>query len=50
MEVAGYDTFIANKYHGNRSKVKVTEIVNNTLSSITRIFKIIEMSNLKKGE
>ena len=32
MEVAGYDTFIVEKYRGNNSnvKVKVPEIVKNT--------------------
>ena len=30
MEVAGYDIYIIDKYHGNRSKDKVIEIVKNT--------------------
>ena len=30
MKIAGYDICIIDKYHGNRSKVKVTEIVKNT--------------------
>ena len=28
MEVAGHDTAIVQKYHGNRSKVKFTKFVN----------------------
>ena len=27
MEVAGHDTGIIEKYHGNRSKVKVTDYI-----------------------
>ena len=45
MAVAGYDTCIVEKYHGNKSKVKVTKIVKNTESLIAWERQIVEMSN-----